>query len=110
MYTYHMIVFHTIFRLSVSVDRFRNSDLEEYSNYSLLGPDYEALNSRRQLQSQGKNLVSKDGRLSEQYEYSETHLTTEGGGAEESANYYEATSSLRQSVCTADDNYSYLKY
>lgn len=95
------------------VDHFRISDLEECPNYSLIGPDYEALDSRRQLQSQsGKNLVPADGRLSEENEYSETHLSTDGGEADESANYYEVTSSLRQSVCTADDNvnYSLLKY
>ena len=49
------------------------------AEYSRIGPSYETtINSRRQQAVAGRNQIS--ARLSERYEFSETHLGVAGGG------------------------------
>ena len=90
---------------AVSV-RDTNQGSEACPEYSSFGPDYETIDSRRQ--SQRKN-QTQARLLSERYEYSEAHLATGDGVPEESANY-EVPLSLRQNVCTEDEDYSHLKH
>ena len=78
------------------------------AEYSSFGPSYEALNSRRQQPVATRNLVS--ARLSERYEFSDTHLAAAGGRGSvqrEVAMDYEVPQNSRQIEL---DEYSHLQY
>lgn len=85
-----------------------NQDEAHYSDYSCLGPNYEAIDTSTRSDSQRKNLAQAR-LISERYEYSEAHLAIDGGATEESANY-EVPMNLRQKECVKDEDYSHLKY
>ena len=79
------------------------------ADYSSIGPDYETIDSRNG-QSNKKSQVPLAGRLSERYEYSETHLATLNESVPGGSANYEIPLNLRQNVSTEDEDYSRLKH
>ena len=71
-------------------------------NYSSIGPDYESIESRRQVQVEGSNRVN----MRERYEFAEIHAETDGqNGVQESMDYEVPVPSVSQT-----EDYSRLQH